>query len=120
MRAAENYNISSWSDGFFDVDQDGDMVVISQHNDQTHQHKLHKIIDQLALDKKPLPMLLRFGNILRQRFDHIADAFDQAIEENNYQNKYTCVYPIKVNQQRAVVNELAQHGQERIGLESGS
>lgn len=120
VRAAENYNIPSWSDGFFDVDQDGDMVVISQHEEKTHQHKLHNIIDQLALDKKPLPMLLRFGNILRQRFDHIADAFAQAIDDNNYQNKYTCVYPIKVNQQRAVVNELAQHGQERFGLESGS
>lgn len=118
--AAENYNIPFWSDGFFNIDDDGDLVVISENDGKTFRHKLHTIIDKLGHDEKPLPMLLRFGNILRNRFDHIADAFSNAIKEHGYQNRYTCVYPIKVNQQRAVVNELANHGGERFGLESGS
>jgi arginine decarboxylase len=118
--ALENYNIPLWSDGFFNIDGDGDLVVLSKHGEQLEQHKLKQIVEKISLDDKPLPLLLRFGNILRERFDQIANAFAQAIEENSYNNRYTCVYPIKVNQQRAVVNELAQHGQQRFGLESGS
>ncbi len=118
--ASENYNIPLWSEGFFNIDEEGDLVVISNHNGQETAHKINRILDKLKQEASPLPVLLRFGNILRERFDHIAGAFANAIEENDYQNKYTCVYPIKVNQQRAVVNELAQHGRERFGLESGS
>ncbi len=118
--ALENYNIPLWSDGFFNIDSDGDLVVLSKHGDTTEQHKLKEIIEKISHDDKPLPLLLRFGNILRERFDHIADAFSNAIEDNEYGNRYTCVYPIKVNQQRVVVNELAQHGKHRFGLESGS
>lgn len=118
--ALENYNIPLWSDGFFNIDSDGDLVVLSKHDNSTEQHKLKDIIEKISHADKPLPLLLRFGNILRERFDHIADAFANAIDDNEYGNRYTCVYPIKVNQQRAVVNELAQHGQQRFGLESGS
>ncbi len=118
--AANNYNIPYWSDGFFDVDDDGDLVVLAKRNDFDSAHKLKDIIDELTHDDRPLPILLRFGNVIRERFDQIANAFKAAIEDNEYKSKYTCVYPIKVNQQRAVVNELAQHGKERFGLEAGS
>ncbi|WP_144392591.1 biosynthetic arginine decarboxylase [Pleionea sediminis] len=118
--AADNYNIPLWSDGFFNIDDDGDLVVISENDGVTYRHKLHKIIEKLDLDEKPLPMLLRFGNILRNRLDQIADAFADTIKERGYNNRYTCVYPIKVNQQRSVINELTSHGGSRFGLESGS
>ncbi|NVJ59189.1 MAG: biosynthetic arginine decarboxylase [Gammaproteobacteria bacterium] len=118
--AIDNYNIPAWSDGFFSVDNDGDMVLQANHNGIEHQHKLHKIIDKLKLDEKPLPVLIRFGDILRNRLDQITDAFSEAITQANYNNRFTCVYPIKVNQQREVVNELVSHGGSKFGLEAGS
>ncbi|NVJ50603.1 MAG: biosynthetic arginine decarboxylase [Gammaproteobacteria bacterium] len=118
--AIDNYNVPLWSDGFFNIDQDGDIVLMSRHKGNDVSHKLHKIVDKLKLEEKPLPILIRFGNILRDRLDQIADAFQDAIKEAQYKNRFTCVYPIKVNQQREVVNELVQHGGDRFGLEAGS
>ncbi|WMS86117.1 biosynthetic arginine decarboxylase [Pleionea litopenaei] len=118
--ALDNYNVPLWSDGFFNIDKDGDLVLVSQHRGDDVSHKLHTIVEKLKTDEKPLPVLIRFGNILRDRLDQITGAFADAIEQNSYQNKFTCVYPIKVNQQREVVNELVQHGGERFGLEAGS
>ena len=118
--AYKNYNIEQWSSGFFDIDDDGDLVVKSHHSNNSTPHKLCQIVQHLTENGSPLPILLRFGNILRDRLDEIYQAFSQAIDEHQYRARYTCIYPIKVNQQRVVVNELAQHGQLNFGLESGS
>src|SRR5207247_8548811 len=68
-----------------------------------------------------LPILLRFTDILRHRVGEIADAFSTAISESGYQGKYCCVYPIKVNQQRHVVEEILDFGKPfHFGLEAGS
>ncbi|MCO7227074.1 biosynthetic arginine decarboxylase [Pleionea sp. CnH1-48] len=116
--AINNYNVPHWSDGFFNIDDDGDLIVVSNQGKQ--QHKLAHITEQLTQAGTPVPLLLRFGNILRERFDQINHAFQQAIEQQEYKSRYTCVYPIKVNQQRVVVDELANHGAIDFGLESGS
>ena len=118
--ALQNYNIPSWGEGFFDLDKDGDLVVVSQQNGQKIHHKLKQITSELVKDGATYPLLLRFSHLLRERFDRIVSAFETAMQQNNYNNHYTCVYPIKVNQQRAVVNELASHGHLKFGLESGS
>ena len=65
-------------------------------------------------------MLVRFTNILQQQLDRLCDAFDTAIATARYGAAYTAIYPIKVNQQRPVIDTLVQHGGERIGLEAGS
>src|SRR5204863_6638966 len=55
------------------------------------------------------------------RVGEIHAAFRTAIEEYDYQGGYTCVYPIKVNQQRHVVEEFLDFGKEYgFGLEAGS
>ena len=67
------------------------------------------------------PVVVRFSDILAHRLKHLHDAFAQAIAENDYQNRYTAVFPIKVNQQRLVVEEVYRYGKEfGFGLEVGS
>src|SRR5207249_11193784 len=78
-------------------------------------------VDQLQLRGIQLPILLRFTDILRHRVGEIADAFRSAMQEFGYQGNYCCVYPIKVNQQRHVVEEILDFGKQfHFGLEAGS
>ena len=68
-----------------------------------------------------LPVLIRFRDILRHRVADIHNAFKSAITQHQYQGRYVCVYPIKVNQQRQVVEEVLDFGREYgFGLEAGS
>ena len=68
-----------------------------------------------------LPVLIRFRDILRHRLGDIHNAFQTAIAQHQYEGRYICVYPIKVNQQRQVVEEVLDFGREYgFGLEAGS
>ena len=67
------------------------------------------------------PVVIRFSDILAHRLRHLAEAFGTAIAENDYKNRYAAVFPIKVNQQRLVVEEVYRYGKEfGFGLEVGS
>ena len=67
------------------------------------------------------PLVVRFSDILAHRLRHLHDAFATAIAENEYKNRYAAVFPIKVNQQRLVVEEVYRYGaQFGFGLEVGS
>ena len=68
---------------------------------------LKQLIDTLVLRGISLPILIRFAEILKHRLGELHDAFDTAIREHKYQGQYCCVYPIKVNQQRQVVEEVS-------------
>ena len=88
---------------------------------RTQSIDLKELVDQLQARGIQLPILLRFTDILRHRVGEIHDAFQQAIEEFEYQGSYCCVYPIKVNQQRHVVEEILDFGKPfHFGLEAGS
>ena len=117
MKAKDVYNIEHWSEGFFDVNKEGEVVL--SHG----QLSLSRISQQLEEQGLNLPVLVRFPNILHDRVKQIHSAFAQAINAQGYQGAFTSVYPIKVNQQRRVVEELVagqiQQGQA-IGLEAGS
>lgn len=65
-------------------------------------------------------MLVRFTDILKHRVDTLTQAFTAARAQRDYQGQYTCVYPIKVNQQRSVVSKLLAHPSGLVGLEAGS
>lgn len=73
---------------------------MSPRKDKAHQTQLSSIVKQLEARDLNLPVLVRFPQILHQRVHNICDAFNQAIEEYDYPNKYLLVYPIKVNQQK--------------------
>ncbi len=117
-QAKQIYNIANWSDGYFDIDSYGNLVAQPKGQPQT-QVRLNKIIQALKETGLRLPVLLRFTDILRDRVGSLNSAFSDAIEQVNYQGRYTTVYPIKVNQQFSVIEQLLK-AEPQIGLEAGS
>jgi arginine decarboxylase len=118
--ALETYGVRHWGKGYFGVNDKGHVTVHPNKNpDQAID--LKDLVDQLQERGIQLPILIRFTDILRHRVGEIFDAFKTAIAEYNYLGNYTCVYPIKVNQQRHVVEEILDFGKPYgFGLEAGS
>jgi arginine decarboxylase len=118
--AVETYGIRYWGKGYFGINKAGHVTV--HPNKRPEQAiDLKELVDQLQTRGIQLPILLRFTDILRQRVGEIHDAFRAAIKEFDYQGGYCCVYPIKVNQQRHVVEEILDFGKPfNFGIEAGS
>jgi arginine decarboxylase len=115
------YNIEGWGAGFFDINDRGHVVVRPDRERPDHVVDLYEITNDLEEQGIALPVLLRFSDILRSRIEHLTTRFEQAREEFSYSGGYTTVYPIKVNQQRHVVEEIVEFGKaHRVGLECGS
>ncbi len=118
--AAELYEIAGWGKGYFSVGDEGN-VLVHPRRDGKQAIDLKKLVDQVKTRGIDLPVLIRFNDILQHQLDEIAAAFHTAIAENDYAGKYCCVYPIKVNQQRQVVEQILRHGRQYgFGLEAGS
>jgi arginine decarboxylase len=118
--ALETYDVRNWGKGYFGINRAGHVTV--HPNKRPEQAiDLKELVDQLQERGIQLPILLRFTDILRHRVGEIHDAFRQAIKEFEYRGDYCCVYPIKVNQQRHVVEEILDFGRPfHFGLEAGS
>lgn len=116
----ETYGIRTWGKGYFGVNKQGHVTV--HPNKRTDQSiDLKQLVDELRDRDYQLPILVRFTDILRHRVSEIAGAFQSAIKEFDYGGDYCCVYPIKVNQQRHVVEEILDFGKPfNFGLEAGS
>jgi arginine decarboxylase len=118
--AADLYDVSSWGKGYFSVGSNGHLWVHPE-KDPNRCLDLKELVDNLQLRGISLPLLIRFGGILKHRLGEMHQAFQHAIAEHGYRNDYCCVYPIKVNQQRQVVEEVFEYGRPyRFGLEAGS
>ena len=118
--AAELYDIASWGKGYFSIGSNGH-VHVHPDKDPARFIDLKELVDNLQLRGISLPILIRFGEILKHRLGEMHQAFQNAINEHNYKGSYCCVYPIKVNQQRQVVEEVFQYGRPyKFGLEAGS
>ena len=116
----ELYGVNAWSNGYFGINDAGHVVV---RPDQTTEHEidLYEVIRGLEARDLSTPVVVRFSDILRHRLKRLNDAFATAIAENEYKNRYAAVFPIKVNQQRLVVEEVYGYGKEfGFGLEVGS
>ena len=121
QQARAIYNTRHWSAGYFDIASNGEAAVLTRQGDISSAISLPSLVKEVEARGLSLPVLIRFAHILHDRVDTLCGAFQKAITENEYNNSYTAVYPIKVNQQRAVVEELVKHGGgERFGLEAGS
>ena len=119
--ARELYNITGWGAGFFDVNDKGNVVVRPDRDDDSREIDLLELATDLEQQGVQLPVLVRFSDILRARIESLSERFERAIEEYHYTGGYTTVYPIKVNQQRHVVEEIVQFGKRHgVGLECGS
>src|SRR3954468_25068199 len=120
-KARALYNVEGWGAGFFDIDARGHVVVRPDKEHPERQLSLHELACDLEEAGGALPVLLRFSDILRSRIESLSERFANAIREYDYTGQYTTVYPIKVNQQRHVVEEIVQFGNKHgVGLECGS
>jgi arginine decarboxylase len=119
-RSAELYSLAGWGSPYFSVGADGHLAV---HPDGP-EGPTTTLTEIIALAKRQglsLPLLLRFDGILRHRLNVLAHAFRNAAEEYGFPGRHRPVYPIKVNQQKHVVETLLEAGKEiGIGLEVGS
>ncbi len=114
------YRTSRWGQGYFKINEDGHLYTHPLGSDKAG-FSLHDIVQGLSERGVDTPVLLRFTDIVDHRLRTIREAFDRAIEENNYKGEYLAAYPIKVNQQHHVVEEIARYGHKLgYGLEVGS
>jgi len=118
--AADLYEVARWGNGYFSVGPNGHLLVHSDKN-PTKSIDLKALVDRLQVRGIDLPILLRFAEILEHRLGEIHGVFATAMRESGYQGSYCCVYPVKVNQQRQVVEEVLRFGRAYgFGLEAGS
>lgn len=118
--AVRLYGMADWGKGYFGVNSRGNLTCMPGKN-TNEQIDLHEVVQGLAERGIHAPVLLRFSGILDHRLREIRAAFDKAIADHSYEGKYACVYPIKVNQQRHICQEIASLGKElKFGLEAGS
>ena len=114
------YNIKGWGINYFDINEKGHATV-SPLKTKGPSIDLFELLQELAIRDVSTPMLLRFPDILDNRIEKINECFSRSIKEYNFNGTYFNVFPIKVNQQRAVLEEVVRHGKKfNIGLEAGS
>ena len=120
--SAELYGVDNWSNDYFSVSRAGEVNVHLVDTDgSTKEVSLPDIMKGLEERGTNVPVLLRFRDLLHARIDELNKSFSKAIKAAGYTGKYRGVYPIKVNQQRMVVEEVVAHGQKyHYGLEAGS
>src|SRR6187551_51396 len=118
--ANDTYNIPRWGCGYFGVNDQGNLIVQPRGEGQG-AIDMKELIDELVARGIQLPILLRFSDILKARIELLCASFNTAIREYGYQGHYRGVYPIKVNQNRTVVEEIIEYGRPyHYGLEAGS
>ncbi len=119
-QARKTYNIDHWGGDYFDINGQGHLVVYPDRDKTRPGIDVYQLTQEMAGHELSFPVLLRFTDILRDRVVTLCNAFDEAMQIERYGGGYTAVYPIKVNQQRTVVEHICKHGAGRIGLEAGS
>ncbi|MFQ5717202.1 MAG: arginine decarboxylase, partial [Nitrospinales bacterium] len=116
----ELYNIEGWGAGYFGINEKGHLVVRPQTNNE-HIIDLKELVDDIQARNYSLPALIRFSDVLKSSIANLTHAFKKAAQEYGYTGEYHGIYPIKVNQQRQVVEEIVKFGRPyNIGLEAGS
>ncbi|GIX46706.1 MAG: biosynthetic arginine decarboxylase [Candidatus Tectimicrobiota bacterium] len=117
--AIETYGIREWGNHYFQISEAGHVLVTPPGEGGTID--LKALVDELRQRGVEPPILFRFSDILRSRIDELNQAFRKAIKTYGYPGVYRGVYPIKVNQERQVVEEIVRFGRPyHHGLEAGS
>ena len=120
QKSAELYGLDYWGGDYFNVNDKGN-VTLTPNGLKGPGVDLLKVTEDLDQRGIRLPILLRFPDIVKSRIDLLNNCFKQAIESTSYQGKFQGVYPIKVNQQKHLVEEIVQYGEpHNFGLECGS
>jgi arginine decarboxylase len=120
-KSAELYGVAQWGNDYFSVNARGEVTVRLRGRKGPKEVSLYEVIRGLRDRGTDLPVLLRFRDLLHSRITELNESFAASIKELGYQGRYRGVYPIKVNQQRQVIEEIAEFGKRyHYGLEAGS
>ena len=120
QHAVEFYGLEGWGDGYFSIATNGHLTVNPTRGTDPSVD-LHEVVTKLREDGLRTPVLLRFPQVVNSQVQRLTTAFHNAIREYAYPERYAPLFPIKVNQQRAVVEALLDGGQgPGMGLEVGS
>lgn len=120
-KAKKTYAINGWGNNYFDISEAGDLVVNNPLNSERSPVALMDIIEGVRDRDLQMPVLLRIENILDQSISDLNETFRRVIEREGYDGGYRGVYPIKVNQQAQIVEEIAEFGARyHHGFEVGS
>jgi arginine decarboxylase len=118
--SVELYHVNAWGQGYFGINDAGH-VTVRPEQIAGREIDLFEVVQGLKARELTTPVVVRFSGILAHRLRKLNEAFARAIAENDYRNRYAAVFPIKVNQQRLVVEEVYRYGAEfGFGLEAGS
>lgn len=118
--SVELYHVNAWGHGYFGINEAGH-VTVRPEQIPGREIDLFEVVQGLKARELTTPVVVRFSGILAHRLRKLNEAFARAITENDYRNRYAAVFPIKVNQQRLVVEEVYRYGAEfGFGLEAGS
>ncbi|MGD9841418.1 MAG: biosynthetic arginine decarboxylase [Steroidobacteraceae bacterium] len=119
-QAAQLYQQSAWGRDYFGINAQGH-VVVRPNTNAAQEIDLFEVMQGLQARDLNAPVVVRFSDILKHRLTRLHNVFAQAISDNKYQQHYCAVFPIKVNQQRLVVEEVYRYGAPyNFGLEAGS
>jgi len=119
-KSIELYQVRGWGEPYFTVNGEGN-VEVRPDPSQDRAIDLFALTQDLKARGLELPLLIRFSDILADRIRRLNECFAKAIAEYNYQGTYRGVYPVKVNQQRHIVEEVVEFGRPwSFGLEAGS
>ncbi len=118
--SARLFHVAEWGDDYFRVGENGN-VLVTPEGDPAGSIDLFELVGQIQARGVQAPMLIRFDGILRNQVRRMHGVFDHACEEFGYGGSYRGIYPVKVNQDRHVVEALLEEGRKHgMGLEVGS
>jgi len=119
-QTVETYGIENWGAGYFGVNRKGNLIVRAPE-DESCTADVKEIIDDLRKRGVNTPVLLRFPQLIVGQIRKLQTAFKKSIKEFGYDGGHLCVFPMKVNQNRAVIEEYLREGSRyNFGLEAGS
>jgi arginine decarboxylase len=120
-RSAELYQVRGWGEPYFSINERGTVEVTPDPEKPNRKIDLHELVQDLEARGLDLPLLIRFSDVLKDRIRRLNECFLKSIREYEYPGTYRGVFPVKVNQQKHLIDEVVEFGQPySYGLEAGS
>ena len=117
--ASELYGINSWGNGYLSISDDGHLQIVPTRTGR-EGIDVYDVVQKLGARGIHPPLLLRLPQLLDGQVEDLCGAFSKAIADFGYRERFLPVFPVKVNQQRAVIEGLLASGRARgMGLEVG-
>ena len=119
-KSSSIYGVDFWGKPYFSLNKEGHVQVMPK-GEEGPSLDIFKLVKDLKQGNVQLPLLLRFPDIIHAQIDRICSCFDKACKEQGYKGRYRGVFPIKVNQQSHIIQDIVDIGRDyNFGLEAGS